>query len=104
MTRVDPNLTAQELMQQARGTSETYMGGALRAIDETIGEDFLKKHPEAAAHIISGFMISAAIDFGTAILSQTLDRLDIGGNIESVHDVIHEGIYDLCAAIKGKED
>lgn len=65
------NLTPTDLMLQAMDTSEGYLKRAIRSIDQELGENFAKTHPQ----LVGDFMKTAAMDFDTTMTRQALDYL-----------------------------
>ncbi len=63
--------TSQEnLVKQASMTADAYFYRAITTIDKQFGDGYAKNHPE----LIVGFMTTAASDFQSCLISQTLDE------------------------------
>lgn len=63
-------LSDQELMKQAAMTATEYMNLGIHAIDERFGEEgYAKAHPQ----LLAAFMNTAALDYGTCALRNTID-------------------------------
>jgi len=63
------------LLRQAPMTADTYMGAAVKYIDEQFGDGYAAKHPE----LVGAFMQTCASDFNTA--------------------AVKIGLQEICAAI-----
>lgn len=59
------------LLRQAPMTADEYMTKAIRDIDELLGKGYAKQHPE----LIATYMQTAAIDFGTAIITRAIESV-----------------------------
>jgi hypothetical protein len=66
------------LMRQAQMTAQTYMSQAIEDIDELFGDGYAKKHPE----LIVGYMQTAAIDLGTAIIARAIEYVETQAGFE----------------------
>jgi hypothetical protein len=96
--RID--LTAQELMHQARLTAHDYMNSAHDCVEQTFGDGFCEKNPDAASRLIAGYMTTAAMDFGTAIIAQRLERLaDTVSAISDGSEPISDSIGNVGSAL-----
>jgi hypothetical protein len=110
--RID--LTAQELMHQARLTAHDYMNSAHDCVEQIFGDGFCEKNPDAASRLIAGYMTTAAMDFGTAIIAQRLERLadtvsaisdgsepisDSIGNVGSALSTLAEKVFNIAEMI-----
>lgn len=66
------------LMRQAQMTARTYMEQAVEDIDEIFGKGYAKAHPE----LVVGYMQTAAIDLGTAIIARAIEHTS--SNLDSI--------------------
>jgi hypothetical protein len=61
----------QTLLRQAPMTANEYLMSAIDHIDQQLGNDYAKQHPE----LIATFMQTSAIDLGTAVIARAVESL-----------------------------
>lgn len=61
------------LMRQAQMTAHTYLMQAVKDIDEVMGKNYARQHPE----LIAAYMQTAAIDLGTAVIARAIETIEV---------------------------
>ena len=64
-------LVARLLLRQAPMTANEYLMSAIDHIDQQLGKDYARSHPE----LIAAFMQTSAIDLGTAVIARAVESL-----------------------------
>jgi hypothetical protein len=74
-------LSADDLMRQAKMTAHDYLLAAINDIDETLGQGTARKHPE----LIAAYIQTAAMDFAGGIIAQ-----QIRAGLDHIAEVLEE--------------